>query len=168
MSEYFIGQIMLAGYNFAPRYFALCNGQLMPISQNQALFSLLGIQYGGNGSTTFALPDLRGRTPVGASATYGQGAVFGVENVTLQQTNMPAHSHVVNASTQAGSSRSPNNAVYGSASGEMLYGTADSSPVSLAPSQIQPVGSGAPHTNMQPSLTINFTIALNGIFPSRG
>lgn len=167
MSEYFIGQIMLAGFSFAPRYFAQCNGQLMPISQNQALFSLLGTQYGGNGQTIFALPDLRGRTPVGAGSTYTQGQMFGVENVSLTQSEMPIHVHTLNASTQAGVSRNPTNTVYGVASAEALYGAANS-PVPLASSQVQSTGSSSPHSNMQPTLTVNFNIALSGIFPSRG
>jgi len=176
MSEYFIGQIMLTGFNFAPRYFAQCNGQLMPISQNPALFSLLGTQYGGNGVNTFALPDLRGRTPVGAGnsadpgwqpAPYTQGAVFGVETVTLTQAQMPLHMHSFNGTTQAGTARNPSNSVYGAPASEALYAAADSSLVGLASTQVQAAGSNLPHPNIQPCLTINFNIALNGIFPSR-
>jgi microcystin-dependent protein len=169
MSEYFIGQIMLTGFNFPQRGFAFCNGQLLPISQNQALFSLLGVQYGGNGQTNFALPDLRGRTPVGAGgpSNYVQGTVFGVENVSLLQNQIPPHSHTLNATNQTGTVRNPSNSIYGTSSGESLYGTADNAPIPLAANQVQSTGSGAPHSNMQPSLTINFNIALTGIFPSR-
>lgn len=175
MSEYFIGQIMLSGFNFAPRYFAQCNGQLLPISQNQALFSLLGTQYGGNGVNTFALPDLRGRTPVGAGNSvdsgwqpppYTQGEVFGVESVTLTQGQMPLHMHTFNGTTQAGTARNPTNSVYGAPANE-IYAAADSSLVGLVNTQVQAVGSNLPHPNIQPCLTINFSIALNGIFPSR-
>lgn len=170
MSEYFVGQIMLTGFNFAQRGFALCNGQLLPINQNQALFALLGVQYGGNGQTNFALPDLRGRTPIGAGgpSNYVQGTVFGVENVSLAQNQIPVHSHTLNATNQAGTARNPTNSIYGMSSGESLYGTAGSNPIPLAANQVQPAGGGAPHSNMQPSLTINFNIALTGIFPSRG
>lgn len=169
MSECFIGQIMLTGFNFAQRGFALCNGQLLPINQNQALFSLLGVQYGGNGQTNFALPDLRGRTPVGPGGpqNYVQGTAFGVEAVSLIQNQMPPHTHTLNATNQAGTVRNPTNSIYGQSSGEALYGTADNSPIPLAANQVQTVGSGAPHSNMQPSLTINFNIALSGVFPSR-
>lgn len=176
MSEYFLGQIMLTGFGFAPRYFAQCNGQLLPINQNQALFSLLGTQFGGNGQTNFQLPDLRGRTPVGAGpsidpawqpAPYTQAAMFGVENVSLVQAQMPSHQHTVAATTTSGTVRVPTNALYGGVSGESIYGNAGSNAVPLNPTLIQPTGSNTPHQNMQPYRVINFNIALSGVFPSR-
>ena len=121
MSEFFIGQIMMAGFSFAPKYFGQCNGQLLPIAQNQALFSLLGTQYGGNGTTTFALPDLRSRTPIGYASSVDPGwqppavqigQTGGVENVTLLQTNIPAHTHAMNASTSPGDNRIPATRVF--------------------------------------------------------
>lgn len=174
MSDYFIGQVMLAGFGFAPRGFAQCNGQLLPISQNQALFSLIGTQYGGDGITNFALPDLRSRTPVGYGpsadpswqpANYVIGEPGGVEAVTLLQGNLPTHTHIVNATTAAGVARNPNNAIYGAPS-ESIYGPAGNV-VPLAPTDVSATGSTQPHPNMQPFLTINFNIALAGIFPTR-
>lgn len=176
MSEFFIGQIMMTGFNFAPKYFAACNGQLLPINQNQALFSLLGTQYGGNGTTNFALPDLRGRTPVGyassvdpgwqpPSVQIGQSA--GVENVTLLTTNLPQHSHTVNASTTAGDNRLPSNRVYATNASQNLYAAGPGSLVGMNPATVAPSGGNQPHPNMQPYSTINFCIALSGIFPSR-
>lgn len=175
MSEFFIGQVMMAGFNFAPRFFAQCNGQLLPINQNQALFSLLGTQYGGNGTTNFALPDLRSRTPVGyassvdpgwqpPSVQIGQSA--GVENVTLLSTNLPAHTHALNAISTAGSTRNPNNALYASTTVN-LHGPSTGGLVPQNPQAIAPAGGNQPHPNLQPYTAINFCIALSGIFPSR-
>lgn len=171
MSDFFLGQIMLTGFGFAPRGFAQCNGQLLPISQNAALFSLLGTIYGGNGTTTFSLPDLRGRTPVGFGngfdgSSYTLGEVVGTEAVTLTQGQLPAHTHLLGAVTQNGTARSPTNALYGAAAGEALYGP-NGNAVALAAGQVQPTGGGQPHSNMQPYGTINFNIALTGIYPSR-
>ncbi|RDS81683.1 microcystin-dependent protein [Dyella monticola] len=167
MSNYFLGQIMLTGFGFPQRGFALCNGQLLPIQQNTALFSLLGTYYGGNGVNSFALPDLRGRTPVGAGTTYNQGQVLGVENVSLTQAQMPSHQHMMNATNQAGTIRDPNNTIYGAPSSESIYAAPNNSLIPLVNTQVQNTGSGAPHSNMQPFLAINFNIALTGIFPSR-
>lgn len=177
MAEFYIGQIMLTGFGFAPRGFAQCNGQTMSISQNQALFSLIGTTYGGNGSTTFLLPNMQGTTPVGAGASvdpswqpppYTMGAFTGVENVTLLAANMPQHTHTVNGNTQAGSLKDPRNAVYAGAPSEALYGPGSGNPIGLNPAQISPSGGNQPHNNMQPYRVINFNIALTGIFPSRG
>ena len=175
MSEFFIGQIMMAGFSFAPKYFAQCNGQLLPINQNQALFSLLGTQYGGNGTTNFALPDLRSRTPVGygpsvasnwqpPSVSIGQAA--GVENVTLLAANVPAHTHLVNATTAAGTSRNPLDGLFATESTPLIY-AAPSTTVPLNAATIGATGGNQPHPNMQPYATANFCIALSGIFPSR-
>ena len=181
MSEFFIGQIMMAGFNFAPKFFALCNGQLLPINQNQALFSLLGTQYGGNGTTNFALPDLRSRTPIGyassvdpswqpASVQIGQAS--GVENVTLLSTNLPAHTHSVNASTTNGDNRIPSGRLFGTSTSTTppapnLYAASTGPLVPLNPASVAPAGGNQPHSNLQPYSAINFCIALSGIFPSR-
>lgn len=181
MSEFFIGQIMMAGFNFAPKYFAQCNGQLLPINQNQALFSLLGTQFGGNGTTTFALPDMRSRTPVGYAASVDpawqpppvqMGQAAGSENVTLLASNLPAHTHSVNASTNDGDNRIPSNRMFATsinASGPALplYGPSNGPLATLNPQSVATAGGSQPHPNLQPYNTINFCIALSGIFPSR-
>lgn len=175
MSDFFIGQVMMTGFSFAPRFWALCNGQLLPIAQNQALFSLLGTQYGGNGTTNFALPDLRSRTPIGYASSVdpswqppavqiGQSA--GVENVTLLSTNLPAHGHNANASSTNGTTRNPNGALYASTP-VALHGPSSGPQVPLNPQTVGPAGGNQPHPNLQPYTTINFCIALQGIFPSR-
>ncbi|AIY41595.1 Microcystin dependent protein [Collimonas arenae] len=167
---------MLTGFNFAPRGFALCNGQLLPINQNAALFSLLGVMYGGNGQTTFALPNLQGRAPLHTGPSvdpawqpspYVQGQPTGVETVTLLQSQMPQHNHLANASTTAGSVKNPTNALYGGSGSEAIYATAAGPQVTLAPSTLSSSGGSGPHQNMQPCLVLNFNIALTGIFPSR-
>jgi microcystin-dependent protein len=176
MSDYFLGQIMLTGFGFAPRGFAQCNGQLLPISQNAALFSLLSNQFGGDGRTTFGLPDLRGRTPTGAGPSadsawqpspYAMGQALGTETVILTGANLPMHTHSVAASTQDGRSRNPTGSVYGNSTTESLYASATSGLTALNPTQLQNAGSSQPHANLQPYLAINFNIALNGIYPSR-
>jgi microcystin-dependent protein len=175
MSEFFIGQVMMTGFSFAPRFWALCNGQLLPINQNQALFSLLGTQYGGNGTTNFALPDLRSRTPIGYASSVDPGwqppavqigQAAGVENVTLLSTNLPAHTHTLNANTAPGTTRNPNNAVYASTS-VLLHGPSTGPLVPQNPSTIAPAGGNQPHPNLQPYSVLNFCVALSGIFPSR-
>jgi microcystin-dependent protein len=166
MSDYFVGQIMLSGFGFAPRNFAQCSGQLMAINQNQALFSLLGTFYGGDGVRTFALPDLRGRTPVGYGKSYTIGESFGVENVTLLNGNMPPHQHLINATTTAGKGRNPTNAIYG-APAEQIYGDASSGATQLNGTQMQSAGGSQPHPNMQPSNVLNFSICMFGVYPSR-
>lgn len=175
MSDYFLGQIMLTGFGFAPKGFALCNGQILPINQNPALFALLGISYGGNGTTTFSLPDLRGRTPVGFGssvdggwqpAPYVLGQPVGVESVTLGVSQMPQHTHLLGATTQNGADRSPTNTIYGTAAAEALYGPSGTN-VALANGQVLPSGGSQAHPNMQPYEVINYNIALTGVFPSR-
>lgn len=175
MSEFFIGQVMMTGFNFAPRFWALCNGQLLPIAQNQALFSLLGTQYGGNGTTNFALPDLRSRTPIGyassvdpswqpPSVQIGQSA--GVENVTLSQSNMPAHSHTLNGSSARATSPDPTGRTFAVRRSTLGYAPA-SDGSTAAPAAVATAGGSQPHPNLQPYTAINFVIALSGIFPSR-
>ncbi len=175
MSEFFIGQIMMTGFNFAPKFWALCNGQLLPINQNQALFSLLGTQYGGNGTTNFALPDLRSRTPIGYASSVDPswqppavqiGQASGVENVTLLSTNMPSHTHQLNATTTNGSTRNPNNAIYANTTAS-IFAASSGPAIPLNPATVAPAGGNQPHPNLQPYSVINFCVALSGIFPSR-
>lgn len=172
MSEPYLGQIMMAGFNFAPRGYALCNGQTMSIQQNAALFALLGIRYGGNGTTNFVLPNLQGRTPVGqgplpGGSTYTIGQPGGVENVTLTQAQMPAHNHQLLASTQNAMAKSPSNAFFAKNVNEYIYGAASGTTVTLAPTTLSLAGGNQAHNNMQPFRTISFAIALNGMYPSR-
>jgi len=170
MTAPFIGEIRMLGCNFAPRNYMFCSGQLLPISQHTALFSLLGTQYGGNGTTNFALPNLAGRAPMaygdGPGLTSRQiGESAGSETVTLLLTEMPAHAHAMSAQ----SSRADRaNAAFASlaASADPVYSTASPSPT-MNPLEIGFAGGNQPHNNLQPLLTINFCIAVNGIFPAR-
>lgn len=167
MSEPFIGEIRMAAFNFAPRGWAMCNGQLLPINQNQALFSLLGTMYGGNGQTNFALPNLQGRVPVHVGAGVQQGQAGGSESVTLTATQLPAHSHTLYGSANQATTNGPAGNVLAQRTrgGALVFGpTANAA---LAPASLQPASGGSqPHTNLQPYLAINFVIALQGIFPS--
>lgn len=181
MSEHFLGQIMMAGFGFAPRYWAHCSGQQLPINQNQALFSLLGTQYGGNGTTTFALPDLRGRTPVGYASSVDPswqppstliGQAGGAETVVLSVSQLPTHGHRVAASTAPGNSRVPSARTFATSTNSRgdalaLYANGNGPMVALAPQTVANAGNSQPHSNMQPYTTINFCIALQGIYPSR-
>ncbi|MDB4412532.1 tail fiber protein [bacterium] len=170
MSEPFIGQIQTFGFNFAPRAWAFCNGQLLPISQNNALFALIGTIYGGDGRTTFALPDLRGRMPM----HYGQGSGLsnrqigqssGAESHQLSVGELPVHTHTHNVTAAVGDSPSPVGAVPATANdGESNYSTATSG---LSAVNGNSQGGGQAHNNMPPYLAINFSIALTGIFPPR-
>lgn len=173
MSNKFLGQILMAGFDFAPRNFGLCNGQLLAINQNQALFSLLGTTYGGNGQTNFALPDLRGRTPVGFASGFDPiGQRGGVENVTLTSAQIPSHAHVVNATTAPGNNRIPSARLFATSVSSVgnavnVYAPATGASVTLAPQSVGASGGNQPHPNMQPYSVINFCIALAGVFPSR-
>ena len=168
MADQFLGEISPVAFAFAPRGWALCNGQLLSISQNTALFSLLGTTYGGNGTTTFALPDLRGRVAVHSSGSYPLGSTGGIEGVTLNLNQIPAHSHAPVCSTQAGSAGDAAGLVWaGSSSGETLYQTGSNPNGSMMTGLIASSGNSQPHTNLQPLLVVNFIIALQGIFPSR-
>ena len=164
----FIGQIILVPYNFAPQGWALCNGQLLSIAQNTALFSLLGTTYGGDGVTTFALPDLRGRVPVSSGqapglSNYFLGQAAGTETVTLNSNQMPAHSHAVNANSAHSNSDQPANNF--PASSAHFQTTSDGT--KMNPAMIGQTGGSQPHENRQPYLTLNYCIALQGIYPSR-
>lgn len=170
MSEFFMGQVVMTGFGFAPRYFAQCGGQILPIAQNQALFSLLGTQYGGNGVSNFALPDLRGRTPVSSGDSGGNfvsiGQTGGVENVTLLPAQLPQHIHSLQATTATGTTRIPKGNALASSASTALYAAASPN-VTLAPQSISQAGNTQAHSNLQPYTTLNFCIALQGIFPSR-
>lgn len=172
MSEPYLGEIRMAGFNFAPRGWALCNGQLVSIAQNSALFALLGTTYGGDGQTTFALPDLRGRVPIHWGTGPGltnrvQGEVSGTETCTLIANQMPAHNHLINAQSAAGTTTSPSGAYLAGQprGGAMMYASTPDS--NLSASALSVAGGNQPHNNMQPYLAVTFIIALNGIFPSR-
>ncbi len=167
MSEPYLAEVRIMGFNFAPRSYASCDGQLLPIAQNQALFSLLGTTYGGDGQTTFALPDLRGRTPVHPGAngvTLGQKS--GEETHSLTNAEMPSHAHTAQASSAGGNNPNPSgNALAATAPAEVYHG--DENRVAMRTGTVANAGGGQGHDNMQPYLTINFCIALQGLFPSR-
>src|SRR3954470_5181527 len=162
MGTPFLGQLMPVSFSFAPKGWALCDGQLMPINQNQALFSLLGTQYGGNGQTTFALPDLRGRTPIHVGPGLVQGQSLGEEFHTLTQSEMPTHAHTLMASASEADQPVPNIL----AAADNLY-HAPTALTSLRAGTLSNVGGSQPHENRQPFLVLNWCIALQGIFPSR-
>ena len=167
----FIGEIRIFGGNYAPLGWAFCDGQLLPISQYDALFALLGTTYGGDGQETFALPDLRGRAPVhmgtGASGTpYDLGDQGGVETVTLTTDQIAGHSHAFDASTIDGSSANPGATVV-VATGNVSPYVQDVVSAQMAQASVTPVGGSQPHENSQPYLAIRFIIALEGIFPSQ-
>jgi microcystin-dependent protein len=174
MSMPFLGEIATVPYNFAPRGWALCNGQLLPISQNTALFSLLGTRYGGNGQSNFALPDLNGSLAIGAGQGPGLsdrwvGESAGSSIVTLTSAEMPSHTHGVNAVAAGGSSGDPSGRVWaeprlGRAVRPAYAPTAD---VAMAPDVISMSGGGQPHENMPPYLGLHFVIAMQGVYPAR-
>jgi microcystin-dependent protein len=170
MATPFLSQISLFGFGFAPRGWALCNGQILPINQNQALFALLGTQYGGNGVNNFALPDLRGRTPMHRSEPGLQGQAVGVEAVSLTSNQLPQHSHALRADAALANSNLPANALPAARprGGVVMYGApGGATAVAMNPASVSGSGGNQAHENMQPYLTMNFAIALQGIFPSR-
>ena len=171
MSDPFVAEIRLFPFTFAPTGWAFCNGQLLPISQNTALFSLLGTNYGGDGKSTFGLPDLRGATPVawgqgpGLSQHY-VGEQGGSATVTLLATEMPLHSHPIQASTQEAGARSPIGELFAAEVGVASYAPPGAGAL-LATQAVGAVGGNQPHNNRPPYLALNFCIALQGIFPPR-
>ena len=167
MADPFIGEIRLFGGNFAPQGWATCDGQLLSIAQNTALFSLLGTTYGGNGQTTFGLPDLRGRASPHQGGGLELGQSTGSETVTLAGGQLPAHGHLANAASAA-TSLSPAGQYWAAdpGGGVAAYNSAANGQT-LAPAAVAPAGGGQPHDNLQPFLTVNFIMALEGIFPSR-
>jgi microcystin-dependent protein len=173
MSTPFLAEMRLISFNFAPKGWALCNGQLMQINQNQALFSLLGTTYGGNGQTTFALPDCRSRVPIGQGPQFSTlGERGGQEFHTLIQTEMPSHLHFANATTETGNTAFIEQTVPSAsknlpaAVGSSIYGD-PTGLTTLHPSSISSIGGSQPHENRQPFLVLNMMIALQGVFPSR-
>jgi len=168
MSTPYLAQIMITGFNFAPKGWQMCNGQLLPINQNAALFSLLGTTYGGDGRTTFGLPDLRGNTPIHMGTplggpTYVEGQTGGLANVTLLSTQIPAHTHLAQGvSTTANLEPAAGNAWANSAQNPY----AATANVTMNANAVAQIG-GQPHPNQPPYLVLNFVIALSGIFPSR-
>jgi microcystin-dependent protein len=178
MADQFVGEIRLFPYNFAPRNWAICQGQLLPISQNAALFSLLGVNYGGNGTTNFALPDLRDRVPIHWGNGIGLspisiGETAGAASVTLLTSDVPSHNHPMGALAASATAVTPAAAypAEGHGQGRGAYKIRTFAPsgtaTSLAPTAIVPVGTGGSHNNVQPSLGMNWFIALVGTFPAR-
>jgi len=165
MAEPFLSEIRLMSFDFAPRGWALCDGQTLPINQNQALFSLLGTTFGGDGRTTFMLPDLRGRTPIHVGSGHELGGRGGEQAHTLGIAELPEHTHVVSASDAAtGGAATANNNYLGG--GNNVYHAPSDAVTTLRPDAVTTVGGGQAHPNVQPYLTISFSIALQGIFPS--
>lgn len=174
MASPFLGEIRMFGGNYAPRGYAACDGQSLDISQNEALFSLLGTTFGGNGVTAFNLPDLRGRAPVHqgqspGTPAYVMGQVGGSESVTLTQQDLAAHDHLVNAVSTTGNTTSPASALLAATTtNNELYAAPGAGELQALDAQtIQPTGGGLPHDNMMPFLTVMFIIALEGVYPPR-
>ena len=165
MAEPFLSEIRLFSFNFPPKGWAFCNGQLLPINQNQALFALLGTTYGGNGQTSFALPDYRGRIPIHVGSGHTLGEKGGEQAHTVSLQELPAHTHMVNATSNSASTTVPTSNILADIKPSELYNPADGS-IAMGPSMVTQVGGSQPHLNMQPFLALNFCIALQGIFPS--
>src|SRR4029453_13993577 len=165
MSEPFLSEIKIVSFNFAPKGWALCNGQLLPINQNQALFALLGTTYGGNGQTTFALPNLRGQVPIHMGDGHTLGEAAGTTAVTINIQMLPTHQNQIQASTTNGNTAFANTSRF-PAPALNVYGP-PTSLTPLSPTSVTNVGGSQPHNNMMPYLVLNFIIALQGIFPSR-
>jgi microcystin-dependent protein len=166
MAQPYIGEVRVFSFGFAPKGYAMCNGQLLPINQNQALFALLGTFYGGNGINNFALPDLRGRAPFHFGGAFVQGQVGGEEAHTLTVAEIPAHSHLLAATTNAPNVGSPSGNSWAQPATVDAYspGPTDSA---MGGTAIAGAGAGQPHNNLSPYLVVNFCIALVGVFPSR-
>jgi len=175
MADPFVAEIRIFPFNFAPRGWAWCDGQLLPLSQNTALFSLLGTTYGGNGKSNFALPDLQGRAPMHPGqgpglSLHDLGETGGSETVTLLESEIPAHSHAMRASNDASNTNTPAGALVARpfGRGNNIFNAANANRVSMAPESLAPAGGDQPHNNLQPFLTFYFCIALQGVFPPRG
>ena len=172
MADPFVAEIRIFPFNFAPKGWAWCDGQLMPLSQNTALFSLLGTTYGGNGKSNFALPDLQGRAPMHPGqgpglSLHDLGETGGSETVSLLESEIPAHSHNLMASNQPAEDRAPANEILGRSVGASLYQTTTSVIQAMSGQALAPAGGDQPHNNMMPYLTFYFCIALQGVFPPR-
>jgi microcystin-dependent protein len=174
MADPFVAEIRIFPFNFAPRGWAWCDGQLLPLSQNTALFSLLGTTYGGNGKSNFALPDLQGRAPMHPGqgpglSLHDLGETGGSETVTLLESEIPAHSHSMSAVSQPGDLADPaGRSLARSSAGNPYQTVANQNIVQMAPEALAPAGGDQPHNNLQPYLTFYFCIALQGVFPPRG
>ncbi|MCB1560032.1 MAG: phage tail protein [Xanthomonadales bacterium] len=168
MSEPFLAEIRMVGFNFAPRGWAFCDGQILPINQHQSLYSLLGTTYGGDGRTSFALPDLRGRVPIHVDALHAEGQKSGEETHTLTLDEMPQHAHTMAAATgtPVNPGPSPTGKVFADSAPNEVY-AAPAAPAPAAAGSVGGMGGSQAHDNMQPWLALNFCIALQGLFPSR-
>jgi microcystin-dependent protein len=170
MAEPYLGELRIFSFEFAPKGWAMANGQLLPINQNQALFSLMATTYGGNGTNNFALPDMRGRTPVHFGNGHTQGERAGQEVHTLSVNEMPIHSHsagAVSTANTAGNNINPNGLLFATSTPATLYNSTGSNLTTLAANTLSNFGGSQAHLNMQPFLTLNFCVALQGIFPSQ-
>lgn len=175
MADQYVAEIRVFGFNFAPTGWAMCNGQILSISQNTALFSLLGTNYGGNGQSTFALPDLQGRAPMQEGQGPGLSQRFlgetgGSETTSLILSEMPNHTHNAIGSNGDGLNPSPEGNVWAGPGADrnlVLYSSSNATPVQMNPAALSPVGGSQPHNNLMPYLTLNFCIALQGVFPPR-
>lgn len=171
MADPFVAEIRIFPFNFAPRGWAWCDGQILPLSQNTALFSLLGTTYGGNGQSNFALPDLQGRAPMHPGqgpglSLYDLGETTGTETVSLLESEIPSHTHTLNAQSSVAASRAPAGNTLARSRGAAIYDTAAGA-TALTDQAIAPAGGDQPHNNMQPYLTLYFCIALQGVYPPR-
>ena len=171
MADPFVAEIRIFPFNFAPRGWAFCNGQILPISQNTALFSLLGTTYGGNGQSTFALPNMQGSAPMHPGqgpglSLHDLGEIGGSETVTLLESEIPAHTHSMMASQADGNDTSPGGGLIASGIGVAAF-AAPGALVQMSPNALTPAGGAQPHNNLMPYLTLNFNIALQGVFPPR-
>jgi len=176
MSDCYVGEIRMFAGNFAPAGWAFCEGQMMPISENETLFNLIGTTYGGDGQETFALPDLRGRVPLHSGThppsgrTLTQGEQGGVETVTLTTSQMPNHTHLITASSDRGTAAFTNTTGYPAATavaGTAIYGASNGGVVAMAANAVSLAGGSQPHDNMAPYLCVSFIISLYGVFPSQ-
>lgn len=173
MADPFVAEIRMFPFNFAPKGWAWCDGQLLPLSQNTALFSLLGTMYGGDGKSNFALPDLQGRAPMfygqgPGLSLHDQGEMGGTETVTLIESEIPAHNHIMQVSNVAGTAATPSaNALAIGARGEPLYAPVSAATATMGAEALRTAGGNQPHNNMQPYLTLYFAIALQGVYPPR-
>lgn len=165
MSEPFLSEIKIMSFNFPPKGWALCNGQLLPINQNQALFALLGTTYGGNGQTNFALPDLRGKLPIHFGSGHTLGETAGSTSVTINQQTMPQHPHPLSASSQNGNALTPDGNLLANVAAKIY--NSPSALTALNAQSVTNTGGSQPHNNMMPYTVLSFCIALQGIFPSQ-